>query len=839
MAAVEDNMAGTKDQVQLDDAIFFKTIASGCSSEILKLLRLCDYKTNNFSNHTLDWAVFEACNKRNKKLLQFLLEDGSRLELRDDNGNTPLLICSAKGFLRIVGRLLRLGADVNAKNNNGDTALMLATSMEVIQCLLQDSRIHLDEQNSTGNTALMSAIEAFHFQKVKLLINAGANPNQQAEKFSQSSLISLDGALVNNSNECAFDVAKRKGFSKLLELLYRAKLENVHPLKLAAIENDFETCMALLEYNLCDREETQNIRPNILCFFLQKINVWTVLNIKLIEKLCRLGVNVNKCQCCPVSPLQFVLFKGFYKVAEILCAHGAKVTHEQLVHVLYWDHIQMIPLLIKHGAPVNLYDQRGRWIYDGSALDIALKKSLISTASLLLYHGAALDPVWAVFKALRSKNLMTVNFLMKECVEVSKPETLIRAVELGNIELIQLLLDAGADIDGVHDNKTPLMSTIHSEVINFLLSKGANVNLKTNTTPLINAISWDYSSVQKRLNPKEMEEQLLLIIETFLKNSAILEDTDEYGCTALIASVQSSLGVAVLKYLVENGADVNRRNKNGWTALHIAVMTKQFDCAEILLKYGADLNLNCYVTANSGQDDIREKSALSIVLDQWFPSEKVQQMASILIDQGASTELVRRDIIHRLIAAGNDGILIQKLMKSGIYPKDIIVKNNIWLETSVSPLALSLILDRLDFAKYFLENWYLTSSDINILSRNENILSYLQQRNSEVLPYLKEVSRQPMKLELLCFIKVSSALGSDQSRRHRVFYCLSRNENILSYLQQRKSEVLPYLKEVSRQPMKLELLCFIKVSSSLGSDHSRRQRVHNSELPVVVHVTSV
>ncbi|XP_055891224.1 ankyrin repeat domain-containing protein 50-like [Biomphalaria glabrata] len=614
----------------------------------------------------------------------------------------------------------------------------------------------------------MSAIKTSHLKKVKLLINAGANPNQTADKLSQSGLISLDGALVNNSNECAFDVAKRKGFSKLLELLYRAKMENVHPLELAVVENDFETFMALLQYNLCDREETQNIRPDILCYFLRNKYVWSVSNVRLLEKLCRLGVNVNECQCCTMSPLDVMLNSGLDKLAEILCNHGAKVTHYHLVYALQRNPIQMIPLLINHGAPVNRYDQRGRWIYDGSALDIALKKSLISTASLLLYHGAALDPVWAVFKALRSKNSMTVDFLMKECVEVNKPETLIRAVELGNIELIQLLLDAGADIDGVHDNKTPLMSTIHIEVINFLLSKGANVNLRTNTTPLINAISWDYLAADQRLNPKEMEEQLLLSIETFLKNGAVLEDTDDYGCTALIASVQSSLGVAVLKYLVEKGADVNRRNKNDWTALHIAVMTKQFDCAETLLKYGADVNLNCYVTGDSGQDEIREKSALSIVLDQWLPCKKVQQMALVLIDQGASTELVRRDIIHRLIAAGNDGILIQKLMKSGICPKDIIVKNNIWLETSVSPLAFSLILDRLDFVQYFFENWYLTGSDINILSRNENILSYLQQRNSEVLPYLKEVSRQPMKLELLCFIKVSSALGSDQGRRQRV-----------------------------------------------------------------------
>ncbi|KAK6983562.1 ankyrin repeat and KH domain-containing protein 1 [Biomphalaria glabrata] len=766
-------MAETKDQVQLDDSILYKTIASGCSSEVLKLLRLCEQQTTHFSTHALKWAVFEACNEGHAEFLQFLLEDGSRLELRDDNGNTPLLICSAKGFLRIVGKLLRLGADVNAKNNNGDTALMMATSRKVIQCLIEDSRIHLDERNSTGYTALMSAIETSHLKKVKLLINAGANPNQQAEKQSQSGLISLDDALVNNSNECAFDVAKRKGFSKLLELLYRAKLENVHPLKLAAVENDFETFMALLQHNLCDREETQNIRPDILCFIFRKRNLRSFFfysNNRLIEKLCRLGVNVNKCQCCTMSPLEFMLDNGYYKLTEILCAHGANVTHNDLLYALRTNRIQIIPLLINHGAPVNLYDQRGRWIYDGSALDIALKKSLRSTASLLLDHGAALDPFWAVLKALRSKNSMTVNFLMKECVEVNKPETLIRVVKLEDIQLIQLLLDAGVDIDGVHDNKTPLMSTIHIKVINFLLSKGANVNFKTNTTPLINAISWDYLAANQRLNPKEMEEQLLLSIETFLKNGANLEDTDVNGFTPLTASVKKGLGVAVLKYLLEKGADVNRRNKNGLTALHIAVMTKQFDCAETLLKYGADVNLNCYLTAGSVQDDMREKSALSIVLDQWLPSEYVQQMASILIDQGASTELVRRDIIHRLIAAGNDGVLIQKLMKSGIYPKDIIVKNSLWLETSVSPLAFSLILHRLDFAQYFIENWYLTGSDVKILSRNKHVLRCLKLRKSKALPYLKQVSRQPMKLELLCFIKVSSALGSDQGRRQRVHH---------------------------------------------------------------------
>uniref|UniRef100_A0A2C9KJE9 Uncharacterized protein n=1 Tax=Biomphalaria glabrata TaxID=6526 RepID=A0A2C9KJE9_BIOGL len=267
-----------------------------------------------------------------------------------------------------------------------------------------------------------------------------------------------------------------------------------------------------------------------------------------------------------------------------------------------------------------------------------------------------------------------------------------------------------------------------------------------------------------------MEEQLLLALEILLKLGANLEDVDENGCTALTASVKNCLGVVVLKFLLEKGADVNRRNKNGWTALHIAVMTHQYNCVETLLKYGADVNVNCYLTADLGQDGQEQKSALSIVLNSWYPSEEAQRTALMMIDHGASAELVRRDIIIRLIAADNDGILVRKLMKSGISHIDIAIQSNVfsWPETPVSALAVSLILDSLDISRYLIENWFLAKSDIKILSRNKKIIDYLELHTSKPVSYLKELSRQPMRLELLCFIKVSSALGSDQGRRLRV-----------------------------------------------------------------------
>ncbi|KAI8746561.1 ankyrin repeat and KH domain-containing protein 1 [Biomphalaria glabrata] len=859
-------MAETKDQVQLDDVILLKTVASGCATEILKLLRLCNQKTTHFSCHALNWAVFEACNLRHTHLLQFLLKDGSRLELRDNNGNTPLLICSAKGFPEIVSRLLKLGADVNAKNNNGDTALMLTKSREVIIHLLRNKSLNLDEQNQTGNTALMSAIERSDLQKVKLLITAGANPNRHVAKFPHSSSFSSDDFLVNNSNESGFDVAKRKGFGQLLVLLYRAKMVNLHPLQLAAVENDFDSCITLLKYKLCSIRETRNIRPDILCYVLKQIQQRDAIlssDLEFVQELCRLGMDVNRCQCCIKSRMELVLDIGNYDLAEILCAYGAKVTHDDLVSAVKNKHIEMVPLLVNHGAPVNKFDRLGCVIYKGSAMDIALLRSLTSTASFLFDNGAALDPFCAVSKALMRKKTRTLNFLLKECAEVKNPETLIRAVKLGDIELIQFLLDAGADIDGVHDDKTPLMSAVHIEVFNFLLKKGADVNFKTNTTPLINALSQNnFKDVRPvfygKLDFINTEEKMFRVVDTLVKNGANLDDTNQYGYTALAECVVNRLGVNVLKHLLEKGAGVNRRSKHGWTALHVAALDNQYDCAETLLEYGADVNIMCdgrtplhravrnvslvklfleshanvnaedsygntplmltlkkwgYLknvvklliafgadvnkkdhsgksplwlaaeklnttilsllldaNADLDQDDRRQKSVLSIVLDKSFPSEEIQQTAIKLLEHGANVEFVRRDIIHNLIASNNDGILIQKLIKSGIWPTDISLTRRFfgWPETSVSPLAVSLILDSLDFASYFINNWYLTKSDVKILSRNEDILTYLEQRKSRALPYLKEVSRQPMKLELLCFITVSSALGSDGNRRQRV-----------------------------------------------------------------------
>lgn len=69
-----------------------------------------------------------------------------------------------------------------------------------------------------------------------------------------------------------------------------------------------------------------------------------------------------------------------------------------------------------------------------------------------------------------------------------------------------------------------------------------------------------------------------------------IDACDGYQRTALLwATFYGS--VDILSWLIDNGADVNHQDRNGYCALHFARQEKQLACAELLLKHGADLEL--------------------------------------------------------------------------------------------------------------------------------------------------------------------------------------------------------------------------------------------------------
>lgn len=123
-----------------------------------------------------------------------LIEAGALVNARDKNGNTALLntAISRNGeAVKVAKILLAASAKINLHSSTGDTALTIAAtwgSIDMMRVLLQaGAKINL--QGSTGDTALMRVAALWgEIDKVKLLLQAGADINL-ANKLGETALM--------------------------------------------------------------------------------------------------------------------------------------------------------------------------------------------------------------------------------------------------------------------------------------------------------------------------------------------------------------------------------------------------------------------------------------------------------------------------------------------------------------------------------------------------------------------------------------------------------------------------------------------------------------------------
>jgi ankyrin repeat protein len=105
--------------------------------------------------------------------------------------DTPLIDAVLKGDRAVVERLLKSGADVNAANEYGATALYAASAdgRTAIVRLLLDAKADPNAALLSGETPLMAAVDDGHIDVARALIERGADVNRQETRGGQTALM--------------------------------------------------------------------------------------------------------------------------------------------------------------------------------------------------------------------------------------------------------------------------------------------------------------------------------------------------------------------------------------------------------------------------------------------------------------------------------------------------------------------------------------------------------------------------------------------------------------------------------------------------------------------------
>ena len=589
-------------------------------------------------------------------LCKLYTDHGWDIDHRDENGRSPLHYAAASGSSECVFYLLQAGSVVNVQDRQGLTPLHATIEYQIdlvavrqarrkagfpyckregslcgdgIQRLMdtrRDSPIHKAPEAVRAAVAAVEEVQMVQ-DSVRLLLSAGADQSLR----DRSGYTALDLAVYldrgdvaailesSSQNGCGqstsvpFRWHSLKGFDahKIVAELDVASCDPYIVLHLALSERNEALIVALLDAGVdATVPGPEGLAPVHYVAFWGLVSVMKVMtryikdlnsinppllhaalcpqqsNVQMVDLLLNLGANVNAYFRTPMD-----------KEIWTAWAPGLNAVH-MVAGGEHWWHIMALQSLCKAGADLDAVDSHGR-----AVLQCALTSGGASvrhgpwqqdTLEIILGNGVGINGTALQLAIEYNWGVPMIKRLLHNGADINmgRIPAIHAAVQSGSIGACEAILDAGANVNTLHNRKTPLLAAARKnsydyDLISMLLRRGADPFFElpgegtaTTSTTVFHEICHDHGT----LSP-------------FLEIGIDLEKTNAAGQTPLLASCvqQKPSNYYLTKEsvpikLINAGANIHAVSLEGSSALHMAAKAGLCDTLSLLIEKGAHVS---------------------------------------------------------------------------------------------------------------------------------------------------------------------------------------------------------------------------------------------------------
>ncbi|KAF3921088.1 Ankyrin-3 [Arthrobotrys entomopaga] len=670
--------------------------------------------------------------------------------------------------------MMKRKANIDAHRGERGCALQVAMNRadEKVVRLLLEQNPYLDAVCEDGSV-LVCAIQAGMIDVAKELIKRGVDIKRELPKYSYAFTASVYyadeqtppdfelvdmllamGADVNGGERRSLGYAIKEKRMPILEYLtakgidINAVLEfdECTPLQLAALNGDLTIIKALVNGG-ADLNPVPGVRGALMHYALisgkeevvryfinagtkveDSVNGWSLICYafnrgltSLIPELVRLGADVNGLDGSGWTPLAMAIKECNEDIEKLLRDHGASAANtgaDGVIKLASSGKVEQLRKLLDEGVDPN----QVRW--SDSPINVAIKGRKKEVVETLIEYGASVNPLPGEIHrnplglAAEGSDIIMIEYLLQMGADPNESKSgfnwaLAQAAKKGNLEVVQLLLDNGADVTAHDfyafgnaiwggekvmkylfdntsgsDRERALNHALQSaayyvklDICNTLIGWGADIcstggaygsplhavisNRHVYGSTEINNRKAIFNMFLERL-PKPLdleggEKPCLLVVAIAGRMLSLVMDLLNAGAdpngrgnedfdSPLQAAAQ--IDSSFLKPLIDAGADVNAVGGRFGTALHVAAYAHDTQAIATLLNHGARTDLMSPKYGGVIQAAAKRDSVSS---GDWVAGEASVRAMQLLQSRGAAVNA----------SGGRYGNALQLAAKSG------------------------------------------------------------------------------------------------------------------------------------------------------------------------------